>query len=145
MQQITRANSWESISRGTETVSARVTFEKPDLCYTPSGAQGSPMWMTCSHSRQRWGQGCRSRALLVSRDQRSTTKYGATTRSSPAPKHDCFRVLWGRDERGEGVGCYSSRLGLAPGMDTATLNRVFRDETRVLTACSTRLNKTGTG
>jgi hypothetical protein len=47
-------------------------------------------------------------------------KYGVTTRSSPAPERDCFRVLWGREERGEGVGRYSSRLGLEPGMDTAT-------------------------
>jgi len=25
------------------------------LCYAPSGVQGSPMWTTCSHSRQRRG------------------------------------------------------------------------------------------
>jgi hypothetical protein len=54
------------------------------------------------------------------RDQRSSTKYGATTRSSLAPKRDHFRVLWGRDERGEGMGYYLSQLGLEPGMDTVT-------------------------
>jgi hypothetical protein len=42
------------------------------------------------------------------RDQRSTPKYGVTTRSSPAPEHDRFRVLKGREERGEGMGYFTS-------------------------------------
>jgi hypothetical protein len=108
---------WQTVVKGV--AGGRLMCPGVD-CYAPSGAQGSPTWTMCSHSRPRQGQGRRSGALLVSRDQRSTTKYGVTTRSSPAPERDCFRVLWGREERGEGVGRYSSQLGLEPGMDTAT-------------------------
>jgi hypothetical protein len=90
---MTRANSSESTSRGTETASARVTFEKPDLCYAPSGAQGSPTWMTCSHARQRDRVSTGAELDRVCSGQRPTMRQGTTTRSSPAPEHDHFRVL----------------------------------------------------
>jgi hypothetical protein len=94
------------------------------------------MWMMCGYTRQRQGTGDTGAELnWLCRDQRSTTKYGATTRSSPAPKRDCFRVLKGRDERGEGMGYFTSRLGLSQ-VRILQLNEEIRVEMRVSTACS---------
>ena len=57
------------------------------------------------------GEGVEHRGLLRDWDD---------TRSSPHPSVVALGCLDGGDERGEGQGCYSRRLGQRPGTDTAS-------------------------
>ena len=59
----------------------------------------------------RGGKGVEHRGLLRDWDD---------TRSSPHPSVVALGCLGGGDERGEGQGCYSRRLGQGPGTDTAS-------------------------
>ena len=49
---------------------------------------------------------------------------GDDTRSSPHPSMVALGCLDEGEEGGDGQGCYSSWLGLRPGMDPATRNRI---------------------
>jgi hypothetical protein len=95
---------------------AKVTVWKPDLCNAPSGALGSPTW---THEVMQGNS-------KGSRVQGRCVEHGGLlcdwddTGSSPHPSVVTLGCLDGGDERGGGQGCYSSRLGQRPGMDTTS-------------------------
>jgi hypothetical protein len=93
---------------------------KPDLCNAPSGALDGPAWTRGVTQGNHKGSGFQREEGARSVEHRGLLCDWDDTRSSPHPSVVALGCLNGGDERGEGQGCYSRRLGQRPGMDTTS-------------------------